>query len=60
VPTPQHLSTWLDADDRSTTAYPLPVSAQIPIKNDPKANDAVTAKVVADKLREVKAGHDGT
>lgn len=38
----------------------LAVSAQIPIKNDPKANDAVTAKVTADKLREVKAGHDGT
>ena len=36
------------------------MAAQIPIKNDPAANDAATAKVRADKLREVKAGHDGT
>ncbi|KAG8926311.1 hypothetical protein FRC02_008977 [Tulasnella sp. 418] len=36
------------------------MSAQIPIKGDPKANDAAMAKVRADKLREVRAGHDGT
>ena len=36
------------------------MSAQIPIKNDPNANDRAMAKVRADKLREVKAGHDGT
>ncbi|MBK9963596.1 MAG: malate synthase A [Holophagales bacterium] len=36
------------------------MAAQIPIKNDPAANDAALAKVKADKLREVKAGHDGT
>jgi malate synthase len=36
------------------------MAAQIPIKNDPEANDAAMAKVRADKLREVKAGHDGT
>jgi malate synthase len=36
------------------------MAAQIPIKNDPAANDAAMAKVRADKLREVKAGHDGT
>jgi malate synthase len=36
------------------------MSAQIPIKNDPKANEVAMAKVRADKLREVKAGHDGT
>lgn len=36
------------------------MSAQIPIKNDPKANEAAMAKVKADKLREVTAGHDGT
>ncbi len=36
------------------------MAAQIPIKNDPEANDAATAKVAADKLREVRAGHDGT
>lgn len=35
------------------------MSAQIPIKNDAKANDVAMAKVRADKLREVKAGHDG-
>jgi malate synthase len=36
------------------------MSAQIPIKNDVEANNRVTAKVRADKEREVKAGHDGT
>jgi malate synthase len=36
------------------------MAAQIPIKNDDAANDAAMAKVVADKLREVRAGHDGT
>lgn len=36
------------------------MAAQIPIKNDPAANDAAMEKVRADKLREVRAGHDGT
>jgi hypothetical protein len=36
------------------------MSAQIPIKNDQAANDRAMAKVKADKLREVTAGHDGT
>ncbi|THG93203.1 hypothetical protein EW026_g7968, partial [Hermanssonia centrifuga] len=36
------------------------MSAQIPIKEDPKANEIAMAKVRADKLREVKNGHDGT
>jgi len=36
------------------------MSAQIPIKDDPKANDVAMEKVRQDKLREVKAGHDGT
>jgi malate synthase len=36
------------------------MAAQIPIKNDKEANDKAMASVVADKLREVKAGHDGT
>src|SRR5258706_414618 len=36
------------------------MAAQIPIRNDPVANDAAMARVRADKLREVKAGHDGT
>ena len=36
------------------------MAAQIPIKNDPKANEAAMANVYTDKLREVRAGHDGT
>ncbi|KAK7183807.1 hypothetical protein DPSP01_004432 [Paraphaeosphaeria sporulosa] len=36
------------------------MAAQIPIKNDPAANEAAMEKVRADKLREVRAGHDGT
>ncbi|KAG0172519.1 Malate synthase, glyoxysomal [Apophysomyces sp. BC1034] len=36
------------------------MAAQIPIKNDPVANEAAMRKVRSDKLREVKAGHDGT
>ncbi len=36
------------------------MAAQIPIKNDKKANDAAFAKVFADKEQEVKNGHDGT
>ena len=36
------------------------MAAQIPIKNDPVANDAALAKVRADKLREVTDGCDGT
>ena len=36
------------------------MAAQIPIRNDPTANEAALARVRADKLREVRAGHDGT
>jgi malate synthase len=36
------------------------MAAQIPIKDDKKANDIAMANVYADKLREVRAGHDGT
>jgi malate synthase len=36
------------------------MAAQIPIKNDPAANEAALAKVRADKEREAKDGHDGT
>jgi malate synthase len=36
------------------------MAAQIPIKNDPNANERALDKVRADKLREVRAGHDGT
>jgi malate synthase len=36
------------------------MAAQIPIKNDPEANEAALEKVRADKTREAKDGHDGT
>jgi malate synthase len=36
------------------------MAAQIPIKGDPEANARALEKVRQDKLREVKAGHDGT
>ncbi|KAI4146554.1 MAG: hypothetical protein L6R39_003423 [Caloplaca ligustica] len=36
------------------------MAAQIPIKDNKEANDAAMANVYADKLREVRAGHDGT
>jgi malate synthase len=36
------------------------MAAQIPIKDDPEANAKAMEKVRADKLREVREGHDGT
>jgi malate synthase len=36
------------------------MAAQIPIKDDQKANDIAMENVRKDKLREVRAGHDGT
>ncbi len=36
------------------------MAAQIPVKNDEKANEEAFAKVRADKEREAKDGHDGT
>jgi malate synthase len=36
------------------------MAAQIPIKNDPGANEKALEKVREDKRREVIAGHDGT
>jgi malate synthase len=36
------------------------MAAQIPIKNDPFANATALAKVIQDKMREAKLGHDGT
>src|SRR5437868_14658163 len=36
------------------------MAAQIPVKNDPKANEEAMAKVRADKEREAGDGHDGT
>ncbi len=36
------------------------MAAQIPIKNDPQANEEALGKVRADKHREATDGHDGT
>ncbi|HET6599987.1 MAG TPA: malate synthase A, partial [Burkholderiaceae bacterium] len=36
------------------------MAAQVPIAGDPAANDAALQRVREDKLREVRAGHDGT
>jgi len=36
------------------------MAAQIPISGDAEANEQALARVRADKLREVSAGHDGT
>jgi malate synthase len=36
------------------------MAAQIPIRNNPQANEEAMERVRQDKLREVKAGHDGT
>ena len=36
------------------------MAAQIPIKNNPKANEEALERVRADKQREVNDGHDGT
>jgi malate synthase len=36
------------------------MAAQIPLRGEPQANAIAMAEVRADKLREVRAGHDGT
>ncbi|MGI9038165.1 MAG: malate synthase A [Gemmatimonadota bacterium] len=36
------------------------MAAQIPIRDDPAANDEALGRVRADKLREARDGHDGT
>jgi malate synthase len=36
------------------------MAAQIPIRDDPRANETAMVRVRADKLREANAGHDGT
>ena len=36
------------------------MAAQIPVKNNPKANEEAFVKVRADKVREARDGHDGT
>lgn len=40
--------------------YACKQAAQIPIRDDPAANEAALELVRKDKLREVRAGHDGT
>src|SRR5260370_742254 len=46
--------------DRRNTFAMGGMAAQIPVKNDPKANEEAFAKVRADKEREAGDGHDGT
>ncbi|HWN70811.1 MAG TPA: malate synthase A, partial [Haliangium sp.] len=36
------------------------MAAQIPVKNDPEANERALARVREDKVREASDGHDGT
>ncbi|MGP4077978.1 malate synthase A [Halobacillus sp. K22] len=36
------------------------MAAQIPVKNDPSKNEAAFQKVIVDKKREARDGHDGT
>jgi malate synthase len=36
------------------------MAAQIPIKEDPRANETALGKVREDKIREARIGHDGT
>jgi malate synthase len=36
------------------------MAAQIPIKDDPRANEIALGKVREDKIREARIGHDGT
>lgn len=36
------------------------MAAQIPVKDNPSLNEQAMENVRADKLREVRAGHDGT
>jgi malate synthase len=59
VPVPWLCATLTSTRSRKVAAMGG-MSAQIPIKGDDNANEAAMNKVRADKLREVKAGHDGT
>ncbi|TAN05974.1 MAG: malate synthase A [Rhodanobacteraceae bacterium] len=61
VPFLRRYSEWLIHTCHRRGAFAMGgMAAQIPIKGDAAANDAALAKVRADKLREVTAGHDGT
>ena len=46
--------------NRATNELNRTQAAQIPIKDDAAANEAALELVRKDKLREVRAGHDGT
>ena len=58
-PTPRVRKSQLDFRRRKVAAMGG-MSAQIPIKDDLRAHEVAMGKVRADKLREVKNGHDGT
>ncbi|MEN6540005.1 MAG: malate synthase A [Mizugakiibacter sp.] len=61
VPFLRTYSEWLIRTCHRRGAFAMGgMAAQIPIGGDPAANEAALAKVRADKLREVSAGHDGT
>ena len=61
VPFLKHYSELLIRTCHRRGAFALGgMAAQIPINHDVVANEAALAKVRADKLREVQAGHDGT
>jgi len=55
-----YFNSLLTVSNRRKVAAMGGMSAQIPIKDDPKANEIAMEKVRSDKLREVTAGHDGT
>ncbi|WP_062534183.1 malate synthase A [Mizugakiibacter sediminis] len=61
VPFLKAYSEWLIRTCHRRGAFAMGgMAAQIPISGDAAANEAALAKVRADKLREVRAGHDGT
>ncbi|MBS0432470.1 MAG: malate synthase A [Proteobacteria bacterium] len=61
VPFLRSYSQWLIRTCHRRGAFAMGgMAAQIPIKGDGNANEAALAKVRADKLREVRDGHDGT
>jgi len=56
----KHATAANDRFERSVDISQGGMAAQIPIKDDKEANDKAMSGVYADKLREVRAGHDGT
>src|ERR1700726_2153257 len=51
---------WIKTCHRRNTFAMGGMAAQIPVKDNPKANEEAFAKVRADKEREARDGHDGT